>query len=312
MASVNKLVVVLAMAIAAVGHAVAQASSNVIIVEALPVSRRATGLGLKQATVPAAALLAGASLPIVGPAVGAGATFACIGILSLLALPAVAWASGGLVRASTPGDDLLDLLRRRPGTGTVFGVFLATFLASVPGNLAAVFLVPSQVAAGLDAAVAGLLLMAGSLSAMLTRVVLGVAADRGRLPVDTMAFIAVLLLTAAPGYVLLGHGAALPLETALVVLLFMAGWGWNGLLVHELVRRHPGWTYRVGGAVHAGVYLGSALSPTAFAVIVARWSYTTAWSATGCCAVIGGLLLLTIRAPAAAPGFERIRGEVAG
>lgn len=295
MVSDDRSMILSAMAVAALGHALAQSSSNVIIVAATSPTQRATGLGVKQATVPGAAVLAGATLPVVIPLIGARAAFGCIALLSLAACPVVTWATNRTHSDRASHEDALAPVGRRPGRLTIVAVFAAALFASIPGNLAAVFLVPSRVAVGIDVATAGLLLVVASLAAAATRIALGIAADQDRIPINSMTLLAALLIAAAAGYLLLTQPIALPLQVVIVVVTFMAGWGWNGLFVHELIRRHSGWTYKIGGTIHAAVYLGSALSPPAFAAIVQRWSYAAAWSATSGCAVLGAGVVMTLR-----------------
>lgn len=291
-------VVLAALALAGAANALAQIGSNEALARVVPARRQGLAFGVKQSAVPAATLLAGLALPFLGLTLGWRAAFAGAAVLALAYVPLAPRGQELPRRSAAPGPEP----DRRP---LVVVALAAALGAGAAGGLGA-FLVLSAVSTGLAPAQAGLLLAGGSALSVLVRLSVGWRADnRGGGHLDVVV---AMLASGAIGMALLATGSAALLLPA-TVLAFALGWGWPGLLNLAVVRLHPAAPAAATSISQAGVFLGGALGPVTFGLVVEVWSYRVAWSAAG-----GALLLAAVlmrqgrrmleadRRPAGAPG----------
>lgn len=268
-------------------------ATNAIIAGGLPGSRIGVGLGAKQAAIPAAGMIAGLSLPILEPLTGWRGVFMLAAtmagmfmMLLLLKLP-----KKTLLREPGAEASLTLELRRH-----LVVVALAAFFAATAANTLPVFAVVGANERGIAPDSAGLLLGAGSILAGLTRILLGVAADRGiggglgTMGLTLGAAVIGLLLMAVPG--------TLPYILGFLLAVGI-GWGWSGLS-HLIVARAAKEATAAGtGIVQVGAFAGNAVGPIVVGTIMAGFGQQVAWLALagiGLCAV-----LATIIAPATRP-----------
>ncbi|MBC8090584.1 MAG: MFS transporter, partial [Pseudonocardia sp.] len=147
-----------------------QLSSNLTLARYVPANRLGLSFGIKQAAIPLATLLAGASVPAVALtwgwrwAYGIGAGLA---LAALLVAPRDT--AGHSPIPATPGE-------RATGALSVIGV--AAGLAAASSSALGIFLVASAVDRGIDAGAAGLTLTLGSVVGLVLRLLHGWAADR--------------------------------------------------------------------------------------------------------------------------------------
>jgi MFS family permease len=269
-------------------------ATNAIIAAGLPGTRIGVGLGAKQAAIPAAGMIAGLSLPILEPLTGwrgvfmLAATIAGLFLMLLLfRLPIKTSVRKRAAKASLTLE-----LRRH-----LVVVALAAFFAATAANTLPVFAVVGANERGIAPDSAGLLLGAGSILAGLTRILLGVAADRGiggglgTMGLTLGAAVIGLLLMAVPG--------TLPYVLGFLLAVGI-GWGWSGLS-HLIVARAAKEATAAGtGIVQVGAFAGNAVGPLVVGTIMTGFGQQVAWLALagiGLCAV-----LATIIAPATRPG----------
>jgi predicted MFS family arabinose efflux permease len=269
--------------LAGAANAVVQPAGNAAISRGVPARRQGLAFGVKQSAVPAATLLAGLAVPLVGVTLGWRWAFAG-GALAAVALA-----------VSLPPDHPV---RRRSGRlrtgdaplGGLLVLTLASCLGSASANALGAFLVESAVSGGLAPGRAGLLLALGSGVGISARVLAGWVADRrdgGHLPV-----VAGLLAAGAGGFALLAAGGPLALLVG-TVLAFGAGWGWNGLFNFAVVRVNRNAPAAATGITQAGVLLGGVTGPWAFGTAVERASYPQAWLGAAAVALgAAGLMLV--------------------
>lgn len=303
--------VVLLLALAGVGSAIIQPATNHAIVRGVRLRRHGLALGLKQASVPAATLLAGVGVPTLAVTFGWRWAFA---------VPVAAALVFTSLRASLPDG-------RRPGArlGDAAdedgaGVKRSLAVVAVAGGVgvgaisaATAFLVPYLVAQGVSEGNAGWILALASLAGVGMRVTGGWRADSLGTTVPTI--VALLTLGALGGLVV--AMATTPVGIALgAVLMVGAGWGWNGLLVLAIVRAFPQTPGLATGISQVGIRGGGALGPGAFGLVVAAAGYATAWAAVavalGAAAVLmalGGRLLPDPGASADRPRAAEPRHE---
>ncbi|MFA9445808.1 MFS transporter [Egicoccus sp. AB-alg6-2] len=289
----------LALPLAFVGVAVGLVDTGAAraFVDRIVAERHGSAFGIKEASVPAASLLAGLSVPTVAAFVGWRAAFvATLGVAVVVAvcLPrdrSLSARSAGLADAPTPVGD--------PSGGVVPAAMLlfavAAGLGAGAATAAATFLVPALADRGFGVAAAGLTLSVASVASIAARLTLGRWADRP----SASPTLAVSLLC------LLGGGAAVALalpSPAIVggvaaVVLLGAGWGWTGLAFLAAVRAHPAAPAAAAGIVLSGLGGGGALGPLVFGALAGRVGYATAWTAVA----------IAFLAAAAASGVARRR-----
>lgn len=277
--------------VAGAGNALAQIGSNAGLARDVPPARQGFAFGVKQAAIPVATLLAGVAVPAVGLTVGWRWAFvAAAGLAAgyLLVVPR------GLDpdRAGRPGRRRR-AERRREGdaaTSALLVVAAGAGLGAAADNALGAFLVESAVADGLGPGAAGLLLALGSAVNIAARLAAGLLADRrdgGHLPV-----VATMLALGAVGLVLLAVGG-LPALVVGTVLGFGLGWSWPGLLTFAVVRLNPGAPAAATSITQTGVFVGGAVGPLGFGLLLSQASYAVAWLAAAACLLLGaGLVLL--------------------
>jgi len=291
----------LAVAVVASGLAngVGQPAANVLLARAVAPGRQGMAFGVKQAATPAAVMLAGLAVPGLALTVGWRWSFLLAGGLAFVVAALVpsdrrpTATRGGQADNTTPAA-LLPLIVL--GAGGVLG--------AAAGNALAAFLVDYGVTTGLAPGRAGLLASLGSATGVVTRLLMGVRADRragGHLNT-----VAVMMALGAAGFSLLAVADSWVLLPA-VVVSYVFGWSWPGLYHFGVARRHPAEPGRATGFTQTGVALGGALGPLGFGLLAEQSSYAVAWLAAAAAsllaaaAVLGGrrLLLRALAVPAA-------------
>lgn len=278
------------MALAGAGNGIAQPAGNLAIARAVANARQGLAFGMKQAAIPTATLVAGGLVPVVGVAIGWRTAFVLV-------------ACGAVVLALLMPDDPYRTVLRRPGAmlreGDVPLLPLAVlagaaFCGAAVGTSLASFFVGSAVAGGAPTSTAGLLLIGGSCSGILSRLVIGWAADRregGHLEV-----VMLLLGVGALGFVGLALRGPVPLLLASTVLAFAAGWGWPGLFNFAVVRLNPNAPAAATAITQTGVFIGGVVGPAAFGRTVDLLSYEAAWLGATAVNVLGAGFVIAGRA----------------
>lgn len=280
------LVVFLALA----GLAVAITDPGLAILVNTSIAHDIHGLafGLKEASIPAATLAAGAAVPAIALTVGWRWAFT-VGIvpflLILLLVPRVA--PRGHIDTKHPDESVGNGARSAPRSA-----ILLTALAAALGTAAAsgvgVFLTESAVAMGVSPGSAGVLLAVGSMAGIITRISTGVAADRtGR---EQFRLIAVMMGIGAVTIALGGTG-----NTILLVIgtigAFTGAWGWTGIYFLSLVRASPTAPGTVAGIGTAGLGVGNAAGPLLFGLVAQSASFRSAWLVAGVAAAAAAMLM---------------------
>lgn len=251
--------------------------------DVVPSRRQGLAFGIKEASVPAASMVAGAAVPLLGLTIGWRATFG----LGLLLVPLV-WlvlppqvGAGGAAGAGSADQ-------RRPRRVVLLLIALGSAAGTGAATATASFLVPAATAAGLAAGAAGTLLAVGSLLSISARIVAGHLADRAHRRDLTVT--AAMLAIGAGGPLLL----ATDLRTAALaggLLALGAGWGWTGLVFLSAVRADPAAPAAAAGIVLAGLSTGGALGPVAFGVVVSQGGYRIAWLLAAVAMATGALAI---------------------
>ncbi|MFO7292609.1 MAG: MFS transporter [Actinomycetes bacterium] len=256
--------------------------------------RQGVAFGVKEASIPASTLLAGLAVPVIALEHGWRWAF-LLGALPLAAVVAGLRLVGQTrtLPTQTSGRGV-SVSRRALGI-----VAAAAACASTASSGIGVFLTESAVAMGLSEANAGLLLAAGSVAGIVTRVATGIRADNHGGP--QLRTIWVMMATGAVSMALASIGSV-PLLVLGAVGAFAGGWGWTGLLFLTLVRANPSTPGAGAGLGLLGLAIGNGLGPLAFGAAAEQLSFTAAWAGAAILAGAGALL-----ARSAAPAFEPAR-----
>lgn len=266
------------LAVAGISNGISQPAVNLLLARGIAARRQGLAFGVKQGAVPAASLLGGMAVPVLGLTVGwqwaFGLAVALPASLVLLAPDVGAPAKrdpGSKLRTGDAPARALAALAMAAGLGTAAASMLGTFL------------VTAAVARGVAESPAGVLLAAGSAFGVAGRVFFGWRADLG----DTRYLVPVgrLMLAGAVGFAFLAVAPSLPWMVLGTALAFGAGWGWNGVLTFAVVRTNPRAPAYATGVTQAGLYLGGMSGPVLFALVSERWSFAAGWA-------VGSVLLL--------------------
>ena len=278
------------------GLAVAVTDPGLAILVKESVSEGVHGLafGLKEASIPAATLMAGAAVPAIALTVGWRWAFA-VGVIPLLVVVALlrkvtlrrSGASGNNAPdPSTVGD------RPKPPTRAIALTATAAALGTTAASGVGVFLTESAVAMGISPGAAGVLLAVGSVAGIITRVGTGLTADRwGGVQ---FRLIAGMLAVGGVAIALGGSGNNLLLVLG-TIGAFAGGWGWTGLYFLSLVKSSPSSPGAVAGIGTAGLGVGNAAGPILFGLTAQTVSFRAAWLLAGAIAGLASLLMLAAR-----------------
>lgn len=285
----DTLVLTVTMLAAGVANGVGQPASNALIASVVPPGHQGLAYGAKQAAIPVSTLLGGLAVPLLALPFGWRTVFLVAGGLGLLA-------AAGVPRRPPP-PPASAAATPSPAAGPyrlapLLVLSAGLLLAAGTGNALGTFFVAAAVAAGERPATAGLLAAVAGTSGAVTRVLLGLLADRyaGR----WLLVVAVLVMVGGAGHALLATGERGLLAVG-VVVAYCSGWTWAGLTTYAIVRMHPGATVRATGVTQSGLALGAALGPLAFGAVVAQFSYSVAWAATTVSSLLAGLTILAGR-----------------
>lgn len=267
-----------------------QPATNLFIVRRVPSAHQGFALGIKQAAVPVAVLIAGVSVPTIALTIGWRWAFviaAVIAFATSIALPP-SHTTLAEYRAHPPAVDRLG----RSGVRNLVLLALGFGLGVASASALSAFVVTAIVAADLGQGAAGWIAGLGGACAALTRIGIGIHADRGR--TSPLLVVAGMLGLGAVAYLMLAASTlAVPdLLIPGVMLAFGAGWGWNGLFNLAVVRRYPSQAARATGITSVGARTGGVIGPSVFGLVVTHGSYTWAWLIAAASAIIGTSIIL--------------------
>ncbi|MBO4161307.1 MFS transporter [Micromonospora antibiotica] len=277
-----------AVAVAGVGQALANPATNVLVAQAVPAERRGTAIGVKQAGVQAAAFACGLVLPTVAALAGWRVALRVSTVLPLAVVVAVWWwvpasgrqvATGRWWRLSAPSGWLVWLV--------AFSLLLGTGLAAVNTYLP---LYATQ-RLGLGTGTAGLLLATFGVTGLLARVWWGRWADRTS---DVTVALAWLATAAIVGVVLvLGAGHLWSgLVWAGAVVAGGSATAANAVSMLMVLRRGKA-LGQASGLVSLGFFSGFVVGPAAVGWCADVGGWGAAWLVVG--ALFAGTAVLAMR-----------------
>lgn len=287
-----QLVIVLVMGGAA--HAALQVGANLLLSRRVAPTSQGMAFGIKQASVPAATMIAGVSVPLLAAQTSWRIVYLAFVVLALLVL--LLFAAGARARQrerERPPAPARHQSSYSVGQLRVLAVGLG--LSAGAANSLGAFTVTFAVDSGATVSEAGLILALSSGLGLLTRVSLGWAADRsGR---AGMGWVVIPMLMGSAAFALLAWTDQHPTTAALVVgtaLGFAAGWGWPGLATFIIARNNRHEAAAATGIAQSGVFLGAVAGPLAFGVAQELTSYRLAWSGASAAQLLGGLTIVLV------------------
>jgi MFS family permease len=274
--------------VAGLGNAIGGPAVSALLRRTVETGRHGLAFGAQQSGASIGALLAGLALP--GVAIPFGWRWAYV-FAAALAVVAVAVAP-----APGEGEPPRLAAQAEPAPHHVTSIralALAAVLASAAGVGFIAFLVTYSVDQGIGEGAAGLLLGAVSLAATISRVGLGVIADRSG--GDALRITALVLAGSAVGYLLL-----ISSEPALIVLAALVvgsiGWSWPGTLTLAVVFRRPDAPAWAVGVMMSGLFAGAAGGPLLVGLLAEHDHFAAAWSlCAGLALAAAGTIALTRR-----------------
>jgi len=277
--------------IGGVGGSLGQVSSNLAVARSVAGHRQGLIFGLRHASVPAAAALAGAAVPAIALTVGWRWAFVGAAVLAI--------GAGAAVPAREEPYMLNPPLPRSEGGGEpntpvrlliVLAVAVGVGIAGIDGFTA--FVVSYSVDTGMTETSAGLLLTVGSITGMTSRLIVGWLIDYIR--EKDLTVIATMMLTGVAGVIFLNLGGRPGLLIGGLVM-FAAGWGWSGLFTFAIVRDNPDAPAAASGVTQVGKYFGAAIGPPLFGFLADHGSFHVAYWFTTSALTLAALLILYVR-----------------
>jgi len=252
--------------------------------DAVPEERHGVAFGTKEASIPAASLLAGASIPVLADQAGWRTAFALGAVLAPVVWLVVPRLAGS---AATSGDEG----EGRPAGLVLFaaGAGLAVAAATAAGTL----LVPAVESRGWGEDDAGVLLAVASATSITVRILSGLRGDRH--PRATWSTLLALLAGGAAGAVLLATFDAGIATVVGSIAVVGAGWGWTGLAFQTAVRVAHDRPAAAASVVLTGLSVGGVAGPAAFGAVASASSYEVSWAVAAAALVVGGALIAASR-----------------
>lgn len=264
------------LAVGGLAGAFGQVASNLAVARCVDARRQGFVFGLRHASVPTAAFLAGIAVPAVALTVGWRWAFIGTAVIAAIAAASVPLRCDSLTINPPPAT-------RSRNAGVTSPIRLLVLLAVAVGlgtagvDTVAGFFVSYAVEAGVAQNSAGLLLAAGSLLGIGSRLISGWSIDRVQR--SALTVVAVMIALGAVGVLLL-NTAGTPGMVVGGLLGFGAGWGWAGLFTYAVVQQNPDAPATASGITQTGKYLGTAVGAPVFGTIADNVSFTVAWWGT--------------------------------
>ena len=276
-----------AVVLAGVANGVGQPSASLALSRGVRLARQGIAFGLKQASIPAAGILAGLAVPAFGLTVGWRWAFVVIALMFVAVV--VITPNVRFVRAPrVPRDALPADTRDRPPMSLI----VPFALGSAASMTIPAFLAETVVDAGHSAALAGVVLAAGSAVGLISRLIVGTIADRrGR---GHLQLVSMLMAGGAVGCVVLGFASEH--TTALLIGVFVtyaAAMGWAGLMMMAIVQMFPTRPGAAAGRAQAGASVGPLVGPLLFGLIASSHGFGAAWSLVALFGALGAILTFT-------------------
>ena len=296
------------LAVAAAAAAISNPVTNRAIV---PYPHAGAALvSVKQSGVPICTALAGSVLPAAAHAYGWRAAFLCCTAVALAGLPLIRMAPPA---PPAPPRGARGAAARSPahttaGRLTAYAFFMGAGGATVTAYLA----LWGHERLGLGEATAGLLLSVVGAGGIVGRLLWATLTERagaaGLTPSTVLALLGAVAAAAVLGLLAAdGRGTAgVVLAWCCAVLLGLSSLSWNALAMLLVISTTAAETVRTSGRVLSGFYIGLAITPPLYGMVVDRFGYGPGWVLTAT-AFAGSVLVVTVRGRGSRPKSDSLR-----
>lgn len=281
-------------ALGGLANGTAHPAVNETIAKTMPLHRQGLAFGIKQSSIPAATLCCAIAVPAVAPELSWRVAF------WIFAALAVALAAASLTlrpmqddSRNDPGQHPSEQSQAFDAQSLTTGQMILVTAVAGAGMAAAtslgVFLIPTGVHVGLDAALAASIGALCSVICIAMRIGLGWSLDRYAVRNEyliTSAF----LIVGSSGYVFLTLDSELSFIIGAAVG-YGIGWGWTGLMQASVVKDNKSRVASATGALMVGTSFGAAFGPFAFGRVAESYSYGHAWLMSAALSLVAGLSL---------------------
>ncbi len=273
--------------IAGLGVAITDPGLAILVDWVIPPGRQGLAFGVKEASIPAATLLAGLAVPAIALTAGWRWAFALGAIpLAILVLFLRRVSPAEVSPTEHEHEPMVDLeeVTRSPHRKSIIYAAVGGAMGAGAASGVGVFLTESAVAMGMTPAGAGLLLATGSVAGIIARVSAGVVADR----VGGIQFrlIAMMLAVGAVTIALGGTGTPFLLVVG-TIGAFTGGWAWTGIFFLSLIKTNPTAPGAAAGVGTFSLGVGNASGPLFFGLVAQSYSFQAAWVVAGLVAGAG-------------------------
>ncbi|MET0474322.1 MAG: MFS transporter [Mycobacterium sp.] len=272
-------------AMAGVGTALTRTASSVLVARNVARRRQGLAFGFKHCSIPLATLLAGLAVPTIALTIGWRWAYVIAAALTSVVILAVPTPSGRWIAQAKDGraDMSLRLL--------IFAAISFGLGSSAAASLGA-YTVSTAVASGLNEGAAGMLVAAGSVVGLLSRLAVGHWSDKRRgSQLDLVSWmlaaggIGFLMLSILDGWVVL---IAVPVS-------FATGWAWLGSYNLAMVRLNPVAPGAAVGVTQTGAFVGAIVGPAGLGFLAERSSFTVVWIAAAIASFSAAFIIFILR-----------------
>ncbi|MDA8027283.1 MAG: MFS transporter [Actinomycetota bacterium] len=274
------------LAFGGVANGTNQPANNLFVINAVQPNRRGFALGVKQAAIPVATLLAGIAVPSVALTIGWRYVYVFAAAIAFVV---------SLVIPSDPHELKVKVQRRREGEKVqitiipVVTLAIAMALGAGTSNALGAYMVENAVNHNYAPGTAGLIGALGSLVSLIVRLSVGYRADKRE--GKHLIVVAAMIGLGAIGYLLFATSIKWLVIPA-AVIGYGFGWGWNGLFNFAVVVNHKGAEGRATGITQSGAFVGSVAGPIVFGYFVVHFGFGPSWVLLMAVAALSSTLML--------------------
>ena len=272
-------------ALAGVGTALTRTATSVLIARNVVPERQGVAFGLKHCSIPIATLLAGLSVPAIGLTIGWRWAFVVAAVATVTVMLTIPAASGQWQPSPDRGHG--DMSRRLLVIAAIsFG------LGSSAAAALGAYTVSTIVDAGIDEGLAGLLVAAGSIVGLCSRLLVGRWSDRRA--GSQLDLVSWMLALGGVGFLMLSTVTDWVMLLA-VPVSFATGWAWLGSYNLAMVRLNPVAPGAAVGITQTGAFVGAIIGPAGLGFIAERLSFTAVWVTAATTSFLAAVLIFVLR-----------------
>ncbi|GAA1002879.1 MFS transporter [Acrocarpospora pleiomorpha] len=268
-----------AVAVAGLAQSLVEPAAGAYIGTTVDRRRQGFAFGVKLAALPLSSLLCGIAVPLVAAPLGWRAAFIAA---AALMLPTVLVTPTVRPRAARPATG-----RAPVNVALVLLLGIGAAMAFATANSFSAFIVSSAGANGIPESTAGLLVALGGVVGVVSRIYIGVRADRARR--RPLLIARNILLASAATFVVLGIGSTTTFAVA-IVIAFVTIWGWSPVYQLASVSAFAPDPDRPLRIIVSVIFAGCIAGPMGFGWVVEVGSFQAAWFVSGAVTTLAAVL----------------------